>query len=226
MVGYFGGAILDPITWLIPFAKAKTIYSMAKMGAVSGGVTGALGYVDEQSILDTRTKQALAGGVGGAIIAPAIGLTARGVGRLFGKDGKPTGILPEADVNIKTVNESSLITSKIQGAMGEKYRNVRIRPDEDIEFTNREIVQQIKDIPKGNILTGPRAFFDTYLIKPYQEKIGKPGFEYLSTGKFGPDIVTGTVGAAIAPQYLEDDAPMTQKFSAAALGFLSGFVGR
>ena len=125
MVGYFGGAILDPITWLIPFAKAKTIYSMAKMGAMSGGVTGALGYVDEQSILDTRTKQALAGGVGGAIIAPAIGLTARGVGRLFGKDGKPTGILPEADVNIKTVNESSLITSKIQGAMGEKYRNVR-----------------------------------------------------------------------------------------------------
>lgn len=225
MVGYFGGAILDPITWLIPFAKAKTIYSMAKMGAVSGGVTGALGYVDEQSILDTRTKQALAGGVGGAIIAPAIGLTARGVGRLFGKEGKPTGILPEADVNIKTVNESSLITSKIQGAMGEKYRNVRIRPDEDIEFTNREIVQQIKDIPKGNILTGPRAFFDTYLIKPYQEKIGKPGFEYLSTGKFGPDIVTGTVGAAIAPQYLEDDAPMTQKFSAAALGFLSGFAG-
>lgn len=225
MVGYFGGAILDPITWIIPFAKAKTIYSMAKMGAVSGGVTGALGYVDEQSILDTRTKQALAGGVGGAIISPAIGLTARGVGKLFGKEGKPIGVLPEPDVNVKTINESSLITSKIQGAMGEKYRNIRVRPDEEITFAEKEIVQEIKDIPKGNILTGPRAFFDTYLIKPYQEKIGKPGFEYLSTGKFGPDIVTGVVGASIAPQYLEDDAPISQKFSAAAIGFLSGFAG-
>jgi len=109
--------------------------------------------------------------------------------------------------------------------MGEKFRSIRVRPDEDIQFTEKEIVQQIKDIPKGNMLTGPRAFFDTYLIKPYQEKIGKPGFEYLSTGKFGPDIVTGGVGAAIAPQYLEDDAPMSQKFSAAAIGFLSGFAG-
>lgn len=228
MVGYFGGAILDPITWLIPFTKLKTISSMSKMGmvyamsksgAVSGGVTGALGYVDEQSILDTRTKQALASGVGGAIIAPVFGLAARGIGKAFGKE------VPENDVAIKTANESSLITSKIQGAMGEKYRNIRIRPDEDIKFAEREVVQKINDIPKDNILKGPRAFFDTYLVKPYQEKIGKPGFEYLSTGKFGPDIATGTVGAAIAPQYLEDDAPMTQKFSAAAIGFLSGFAG-
>ena len=46
-IGYFGGAILDPITWLIPVAKANTVYKMAKYGAMSGGLFGALGYVDE-----------------------------------------------------------------------------------------------------------------------------------------------------------------------------------
>ena len=55
---YFGGAILDPITWIFPFAKAKTVYQMAKMGAISGGFFGATGYVDEDSILDSRSKQA------------------------------------------------------------------------------------------------------------------------------------------------------------------------
>ena len=50
--GYFGGALLDPITWIIPFAKAKTVYQMAKMGAISGGFFGATGYVDEDSILE------------------------------------------------------------------------------------------------------------------------------------------------------------------------------
>jgi hypothetical protein len=43
---YFGGAILDPLQWLIPVTRAKTLYQMAKFGAVSGGLAGALGYVD------------------------------------------------------------------------------------------------------------------------------------------------------------------------------------
>ena len=46
---------------------------MAKMGAISGGFFGATGYVDEDSILDTRVKQAGAGIVGGFIVTPAIG---------------------------------------------------------------------------------------------------------------------------------------------------------
>ena len=35
---YFGGAILDPLQWLIPVTRAKTLYQMAKFGAVSGGL--------------------------------------------------------------------------------------------------------------------------------------------------------------------------------------------
>lgn len=216
-IGYFGGAILDPITWLIPFAKAKSIYSMAKMGAISGGLVGALGYVDEDSILNTRTKQAGAGILGGAIIAPAIGKLGQVLGRKT-----PTGIYPEADVNIKTLNESSFRTSRLQGAMGERYRQIRVRTDKDIKFTERELV---RDLPNKYILNPVRLFFNNTFVKPYQEYIGKPGFEYLSAGKFGPDIATGAVGAFLGPQYLEEDASAMQKFSAASIGFLAGFTG-
>ena len=38
---YFGGAILDPASWLLPFAKAKTLLKMGYYGMVSGGIAGA-----------------------------------------------------------------------------------------------------------------------------------------------------------------------------------------
>ena len=72
---YFGGAILDPATWLIPVLRGKTLYKMALSGGVAGGFAGALGYVDENSIFDERYKQALAGAAGGAILSPLIGKT-------------------------------------------------------------------------------------------------------------------------------------------------------
>ena len=70
---YFGGAILDPLTWLIPVTRAKTLYQMAKTGFIAGGLAGAFGYVDDQSPFDTRLKQAGAGAIGAAIFSPAIG---------------------------------------------------------------------------------------------------------------------------------------------------------
>ena len=73
MAAYFAGAILDPASWLIPFGKAKSLASMAKMGMVSGAVAGATGYVDEESFIDSRGKQAILGAVGGGVISPAMG---------------------------------------------------------------------------------------------------------------------------------------------------------
>ena len=70
---YFGGAILDPAGWLLPVTKARTLYKMAKYGAINSGIAGALGYVDEESILDSRAKQAAASAVGGSILSPVIG---------------------------------------------------------------------------------------------------------------------------------------------------------
>ena len=72
-LAYFGGALLDPAGWLIPFGKARNLYTMGKYGMVSGAIAGATGYVDDESIIDTRGKQLLAGAVGGGIVAPAIG---------------------------------------------------------------------------------------------------------------------------------------------------------
>ncbi len=66
---YFGGAILDPAGWLLPVTKARTLYKMAKYGFVNAGIAGALGYVDEESILDSRAKQAAASAVGGNSIS-------------------------------------------------------------------------------------------------------------------------------------------------------------
>ena len=70
---YFGGAILDPAGWLIPLAKARTLVKMGQYGMVSGGIAGATGYVDEESIINSRPKQAALGLVGGGILAPSLG---------------------------------------------------------------------------------------------------------------------------------------------------------
>ena len=54
---YFGGAILDPAGWLLPVTKTRTLYKAAKYGFVSAGIAGALGYVDEESFLDSRLNK-------------------------------------------------------------------------------------------------------------------------------------------------------------------------
>lgn len=244
-IGYFGGALLDPVTWLIPFTKAKTIYQMAKYGAISGGIVGALGYVDEESLLNTRSKQAAGGAVGGAIISPLIGK----ISQVLGARKLPSGFKPEDEtLKVKSLNDSSFKTAQVQGAMGQRLRALRIRDDKDISFTEKEL---IKDLPKGYILNGPRLFFKNFIQKPYEEKglvglISRPfigeegvekipealgriggakGMEYLVSGKYGPDIATGIAGAFLSSNYVDEDAPMTQKLGAPLIGFLAGFGG-
>ena len=78
-VAYFAGAILDPASWLIPFGKAKTLYTTGKYGMVSGAIAGAAGYVDEEqdSIIGsgkiTRGEQAGLSAIGGGVLAPTFG---------------------------------------------------------------------------------------------------------------------------------------------------------
>ena len=49
---YFGGLILDPAMWLIPVLRGKGLYTLAKNGAIAGGLSGAFGYVDDQSFFE------------------------------------------------------------------------------------------------------------------------------------------------------------------------------
>ena len=222
--GYFGGAILDPVTWLLPFMKAKTVLQMARYGAASGAFFGATGYVDEDSILDTRTKQALAGAVGGTILTPLIGKAAQYV---TGRKLK-SGLISEGDIKVKSLNDSTLKRARVVGRIGEDLNTIKIRADKDIELKNPRI---IKDIPTQNqvnanrTLRGPRFFLNNYLVKPYQDKIGKPTFEYLKSGKYGAELGTGFAGAIVSPQYLEEDASLLRKFGTAAMGFIGGVAG-
>ena len=239
--GYFGGAILDPITWIFPFAKAKTVYQMAKMGAISGGFFGATGYVDEDSILDSRPKQAAAGILGGAIVTPAIGKATQ----IFRKKKLPTGVLPEGDVSVKTLNEEALRDVRLLGAMGQGPRTIKVRTDKELKTViDNATPLQLRDTPTAkekaayNQLKGVRFFVNNYLTQPYQEKFGKPALQFfkgergrttfggrLSAEVGGTEVASGLAGAAIAPQYLEDDASLMNKFSAAAIGFMAGSVG-
>ena len=262
-IGYFGGAILDPITWLIPVAKAKTVYKMAKYGAMSGGLFGALGYVDEENpLIDTRTKQAAFGALAGGLVSPIIGTAVGQTGKLFGKTPKPIGVKPEAEVKVKSLNDSAFSKVKLEGGFGEGPRTLKVRKSEAAIKKDVKDPEIIKDSPlikskeKAKSLHPVRLFFKDYLADPvkpiaravrspftktaelYKEKIGKPGFDFIKgeTGQTtfggrlaapvgGTEVASGAAGAVIAPQYLEDDATMTQKFSTAAIGFVGGALG-
>lgn len=296
---YFAGAILDPASWLLPFGKAKTLYTMGKYGMVSGAVAGAAGYVDEEmdSIIGegriTRGEQALLGGIGGGILSPGLGAL-RNLGvKVTGKGtvtpiGQPD---PEGFIgtifNLKHVNtqkalkDKSIKKVKLSSAPkikeGEDYvggirkgdkaifategkgRVATYRPDskigdpssdilktvrdqdlarkvgktqEQINKMERQIAEQSqKNFPKKGMYMNPiRGFFDKYIAKPYQEKIGRPTFQKLVTGQGAS--VTG--GALIGFNY-EDELPLVsinnpfssrlgRAMTGAVLG-LAGFKG-
>ena len=130
---YFGSAILDPAGWLIPITKAKTLYQAAKFGFVTSGIAGGLGYVDEESILDTRGKQAAASAVGGTFLSPvitAVGKKIKGE-KVFTRESlgipgfdKPT-IKSQADVELQKV--------KLQNEAGQKHRIAESRKKIEID---------------------------------------------------------------------------------------------
>lgn len=126
---YFGGLIADPAGWIIPFAKARSIYKMAKYGLVGGGIAGYTGYVDEEldSLVGegkmTRTEQTMIGVVGGGVLAPVAGGVANAVKYMRGKPLIPLRekIIPEKTVepNIIPVKEAELRQRYVDEAASE-----------------------------------------------------------------------------------------------------------
>jgi hypothetical protein len=214
-MAYFGGSIIDPAGWLIPVTKAKTLYQAAKYGFITSGIAGGLGYVDEESILDTRTKQALASAAGGMIISPAATALIR---KLRGKK-TPLGLPGTEDVSVKVKANAEMLKTKLQSEAGEQPRNVLAR--KKIEVAEPEL---LKDIPsdKATLLRGPRRWFAENVVKGYQEKFGRPAFNYLTKGEFGAEAGTGTVGGAIGYISAEDDAPISTKLGKAFIGAMIG----
>jgi hypothetical protein len=219
---YFGSALLDPAGWLIPVTKARTLYKAAKYGFVSSGIAGGLGYVDENSLLDTRGKQAAASAIGGTVISPVIagvGKKLRGE-KVFTREslGIPgfdsPSIKVQADVEVQKV--------KLQNEAGKRFRDAEAR--KKIEIEEPEL---IKDLPenKTKMLQGPRLWFREYVVKPYEKKFGKPALNYLTNGEYGAEAGTATAGGLIGYVSADDDAPITTKFGRAVAGALMSAGG-
>ena len=248
---YFGGAILDPVTWLIPVLKGKKLWQMAKFGAVAGGLGGALGYVDEQGLFNTRSQQALGGALGGAIITPAIG---KGLQLLKVKKLKKSfGLSEDESPDISKLNEKDFIQVKLPGSEdvtvvreGQKRAVKKIKGRGDVILNVRKKIkfkniETKNDIPtkvnpnqqndKSFILRGPREFFKT-LLGPYkaaqniyEKNLGKPAFDYFTQGKFGPELGSGLVGGAYGFSLPEEDSNTITRLNRAVLGFMAGAAG-
>ena len=161
---YFGSAILDPAGWLIPVTKARTLYKAAKYGFVTAGIAGGLGYVDENSILDSRGKQAAASAVGGAVLSPvitAVGKKIKGE-KVFTRES--LGIPGMDAPSIKVQADTELSKIKLQNEAGKKDRDAFAI--KKIEVDEPEI---IKDLPSNitQMLRGPRLWFRENVVKPY-----------------------------------------------------------
>jgi len=219
---YFGGAILDPAGWLLPITKAKTLYAAAKYGFVNSGIVGALGYVDEESILDTRGKQAAASAVGGTILGPVItGVTKKIKGeKVFTRES--LGIPGFDSPTIKVKSDTELQKIKLQNEAGLKDRNVVARKKIEIDEP-----ETLKDIPtdKAKLLRGPRLWFRENVTKAWEKKFGKPALNYLTNGEYGAEAGAASTGAVIGYASGDEDTPITTKFSRAFTGALLGAGG-
>ena len=219
---YFGSAILDPAGWLLPITKAKTLYTAAKWGFVNSGIVGALGYVDEESMLDTRTKQAGASAIGGTILGPVI----TGVGKKLKGEKVFTreniGIPGFDTPNIKTVANTQRQKILLQNEAGKKNRNAYARKKIEIDEP-----ENIKDMPsdKSKLLVGPRSWMREYVVKPYERKFGKPALNYLTNGEYGAEAGGAAAGFTIGYAAGDEDTPITTKFSRAFTGALLGAGG-
>ena len=219
---YFGSAILDPAGWLLPITKARTLYKAAKYGFVNSGIAGALGYVDEESILDTRTKQAGAAAIGGTILGPVV----TGIGKKLKGEKVFTreniGIPGFDTPSIKTIASEDLQKIKLQNEAGKKDRDAFARRKIEIDEP-----ETIKDMPsdKSKLLRGPRSFFREFIVKPYERKFGKPALRYLTNGEYGAEAGGAGTGFAIGYTYGDEDTPITTKFGRAITGALVGAGG-
>ena len=219
---YFGSAILDPAGWLLPVTKAKTLYQMAKWGFVSGGIFGGLGYVDDESILDTRGKQAAVSALGGTFVSPLIG----GVGKKIKGEKVFTreslGIPGFDTPSLKVQADTELQKIKLQDAAGKKHRTALAR--KKIEVDEPETIKDMVS-DKSKLLRGPRHWFRENVVKPYEIKFGKPALNYLTNGNYGAETAGAITGGAIGYATTDEDAPITTKFGRAVAGALMSAGG-
>lgn len=80
LAGGITGAVAEPLGVILPGAKGKSLWNVAKVGAATGMTFGGLGYVDEEQG-QTRAKNMLFGGLLGGTLSPTLVGTYRGAAR-------------------------------------------------------------------------------------------------------------------------------------------------
>jgi hypothetical protein len=78
---YIGGMIADPVGWVVPVAKVRTVGKLAWEGAKWGGLAGGLGYVDEEEG-QTRLGNLTMGAATGTVVAPVFGKAIQGASKI------------------------------------------------------------------------------------------------------------------------------------------------
>ena len=222
---YFGSAILDPIGWLVPVTKTRVLYKAAKYGFVSAGIVGGLGYVDEESILDTRAKQAAASAIGGLVVAPTIaGIAKKARGeKVFTRESLGIPGMG-AEPSIKALADSKLKRIKVTRGAGEKDEVVQSR--KTIELGKDIVKEDLVTKNKTELLRGPRKIFQRFIVDPHQRHIGKPALNYITNGQYGAEAGTAGAGALIGyASVTDEDAPISTKFSRAFVGAVAGALG-
>jgi hypothetical protein len=239
---YFGGLIADPAGWIIPFAKARSIYKMAKYGLISGGIAGATGYVDEDmdSLIGegkmTRTEQTMIGVVGGGTIAPLAG----GIGNLVNKvRGRPVVPLREKIIpeNVKPVEiltksaddvaEAAIKKPTITNDELENVVDLKLSRDSSGKLKSVKKLVDGKDFnvkQKESRALGPvRQFF-------HEIKYGDANFisRAVMQNPFGPlgAVIGGISGYENPPNWaeFEDDTGILKKLTGALIGTAVGGV--
>ena len=236
---YFGGLIADPAGWVIPFAKARSIYKMAKYGLITGGIAGATGYVDEDidSLIGegkmTRTEQTMIGVVGGGTIAPLAGGIGNVVNKMRGRPVVPLRekIIPE---NVKPVE---ILTKSADDVADAAAKRPTITNDElegvaDLKLT-RGADGKIKSAKK--LVDGK-----DFNVKQKESKALGPVRQFFNQMKYGDanfisravmQNPTGPLGGVIGGVYgyenwgeYEDDTNIMKKLTGALLGASIGAV--
>jgi len=219
---YFGSALLDPAGWLIPVTKARTLYKAAKYGFVSSGIAGGLGYVDEESLLDTRAKQAAASAIGGTIVSPIIA----GVGKKI----KGEKVFTRESLGIPGLDAPSIKSQADAQYQKVKLTNEAGKKDRDA-FARKKItdvtIKDLEDLPqdKSKLLRGPRLFFRENILKPYEQKFGKPALNYITNGEYGAEAGGALTGGVTGYAFTDEEAPIGTKLGVAFTSAVAGAVG-
>ena len=154
---WMGGMILDPVGWVIPFAKVRTIGKMAVAGAAWGGTAGYLGYVDENT--SDRWTQALAGAATVGILAPAVSKGGQKISQFVAKrKAKDLTSDPHATIREFTGSNPETITGKVKKFFIEPYQT---SISKYYDFTHKYLYQPVFDNPIPSIV-GAGAGFATW----------------------------------------------------------------